>query len=410
MSRIAFSLWACALAPILLIGCLTQAIDLTGLTVSNVLSSLTAKPLALYGAPIACQELRDPDICLGHYFFSNGGFPPPEPSALSCRDADLGLAAELNRILAAPDGDRPISMARVASRVREDAEVLLTSPGTKPNKAVLDGRASKFVAQPRFQILFAAFCTPDPADAAMLLPVLLRGLDDPLPETSALAAIGLGKLGRNAMTVVDHLAFKAANNKDPIVRSYAAYAQWQIDGKPGVALEVLTRELASKVGGGVPELAVLLLGRMGSDAVGAVPSLCALLDDESPSVRAQVVFALGEIGPGAVSAVPNVCKLLGDSEDAQQLPLQECELRIGDVEYVGDTPTFSFRIYRKSPMEMMRRMLRYRSVRSYAAIALARIGCADATVIASLKALKNESLIGTIDHQSAAEALRVLGK
>jgi HEAT repeat protein len=237
---------------------------------------------------------------------------------------------------------------------------------------------------------------------------LLQGLNDNFAETRELAAIGLGKFGRHAIPAVEDVRRAAARDCDSLVRCYAAYALWQIDGRPEPSARFLANELGNKAGPCVPELAALLLGRMGPDALDALPSLCKLLDDKSPSSRAQAVFALGKIGPGAVSAVPLLCNSLRDSADAQQLLSEESNLSVRDLEYQGDIPRISFRIVRKAPWELLRGTLRYRSVRSFAAIALGRIGCADGTVIAALKTLKSESLIGTKDHQAADEALSIL--
>jgi hypothetical protein len=54
--------------------------------------------------------------------------------------------------------------------------------------------------------------------------------------------------------------------------------------------------------------AIQLLGQLGPQAVGAMPTLIQLLDDET--VVGSVMTTLGEIGPGAKTAVPKLIELL----------------------------------------------------------------------------------------------------
>jgi HEAT repeat protein len=62
------------------------------------------------------------------------------------------------------------------------------------------------------------------------------------------------------------------------------------------------------------ERALRVLAKLGPQAEPAVPALVALLADESPKVKTEVLFVLGAIGPKAVAAVEPATKLLADKD------------------------------------------------------------------------------------------------
>jgi HEAT repeat protein len=111
------------------------------------------------------------------------------------------------------------------------------------------------------------------------------------------------------------------NNYDNIqTRSEIAVALGKLGRDAVAAVPALSAALAEvNEGYDVPVAAAEALGKIGSAARAAVPQLVIALDDEYEEMRAKAALALGRIGPGAKAAVPRLGDLLNDpSEDVRE--------------------------------------------------------------------------------------------
>jgi HEAT repeat protein len=123
------------------------------------------------------------------------------------------------------------------------------------------------------------------------------------------AARCLGLLGPQAESAAAQLA-QAMRDPELSVRSEAGSALAQL-GKS--AVQHLTLALQEK-DPHVRQAAAFFLGRMGPEAVPAVPALALALQDKEASVRVEVAIALRHIGRWAEAAVPALIRSLEDPD------------------------------------------------------------------------------------------------
>jgi HEAT repeat protein len=127
--------------------------------------------------------------------------------------------------------------------------------------------------------------------------------------------LALDALGRGGPAAASSLPvlIKALDDTDSTVRLKAALAVQNVDPKNSSFVPVLTSEM--RAGNG---RVLLEVGRRGSDAAWAVPTLVGLLSHESPKLRALAAQTLGGIGPAAIGAKPALERATGDSSAAVQ--------------------------------------------------------------------------------------------
>ena len=140
------------------------------------------------------------------------------------------------------------------------------------------------------------------------VPVLIDLLDD--RDAAWRAADILASHGPDAKPAIPAL-LRAAENKDPHVRSVARMALAEIGSLPPEAVPYMIDMLKTE-----NRLSALkALTELGDESRSAVPALLGLLTDKETRVRASAARALGRIGPEAKDAVQPLIKLLKD-EDA----------------------------------------------------------------------------------------------
>lgn len=147
---------------------------------------------------------------------------------------------------------------------------------------------------------------------ASALTALTNAVADHDTEVRWLAVDALGKIGPTAAPSVPALV-KALDDSDSTVRLKAALAIQRIDPKNLSSVPILTKEM--RAGNG---RVLLEVGRRGSSAAWAVPTLIELLSHESPKVRALAAQTLGDIGPAAASAKSALQRATGDPSAAVQ--------------------------------------------------------------------------------------------
>lgn len=137
---------------------------------------------------------------------------------------------------------------------------------------------------------------------------LARGLDSEHHQIRRLAAATLGQIGPEAHAAVAALR-AALNDGHHMVRANAVKALALID--PDECVSPLIDALRDEHGF-VVATAVCALGRLGSHAAAAAPSLARMLRHSLVEVRRLTVDTLGRIGPAANPAVPFLIKALRD--------------------------------------------------------------------------------------------------
>jgi HEAT repeat protein/lysophospholipase L1-like esterase len=199
------------------------------------------------------------------------------------------------------------------------------------------------------------------APAAVPVPRLEGLLEGQDPLVRANAARALGRVGDAALVAVPALIAHLAD-ADERVRWRAAEALDSI-GPRADSVAPLARLVhdASCPGRG---LAAEELGRVGAEAVAAVPDLIGAASDPRPDVRWRAVWALGQIGPRASMAVPALRTALED--DALRWRAAEALGEIGPAALTAE-PSLLALLHDSSS-----------SVRWRAATALGSIGARDA--------------------------------
>jgi HEAT repeat protein len=157
---------------------------------------------------------------------------------------------------------------------------------------------------------------------ARAVAALTNAVVDRDTEVRWLAADALGKGGSAAASSLPALD-KALGDTDSTVRLKAALAVQKIDPKDTSFVPVLTKEM--RTGNG---RVLLEVGRRGSDAAWAVPTLIGLLSHESPKVRALAAQTLGDIGAAATGAKEALQRAAGDSSAPVQSAARDALSRI----------------------------------------------------------------------------------
>jgi HEAT repeats/PBS lyase HEAT-like repeat len=404
--RCSIALCLCSILPAALSGCLAPGIAVD----------------SLYSPPYAAAAIDDVATALGRADY--GGFlldlrsigtSPvyiPEPAYGSSLighvndPMDVRIMSDLDNAIGTQNRNQPITLAELSDRIRfqGDREIEAVTRLLEANRSGNDpeeeARAIELGKQkaaaslkarldnPRFYLLFAAYFCPQEADAATLAPILAQSLGDKIAETRVLALLGLGKLGPSAAANLEEVRGRTSDG-NPVVRCYAALALWKIEGRPESVVSVLTEELGD-MHEDVRNLAALLLGRMGPDAAAAVPALCRSLQQQSSVIRAQVLFAIGKVGSAAAPLVPQVCKVLRECDDLVYTEFsQPGMVIISNEDATNPEP---------------------RSIRSYAAMALAQIGRGNPEALTALKEFRRSTWLWTADRLAADEALRLMAR
>jgi HEAT repeat protein len=151
------------------------------------------------------------------------------------------------------------------------------------------------------------------------LTVASRGDD---VEVREIAVEGLGKKAVESDTLFPALELALAD-QEQAVRLKAALAIYRFDPRNVSYRAILLDSL--KAGQGTVFLEV---GRMGADAIWAVPALTAALGDRRPSIRALAARALGEVGANSIEVTAALQRAQRDQAAAVRSAAQEALVQI----------------------------------------------------------------------------------
>lgn len=275
-----------------------------------------------------------------------------------------------------------------------------------------------------------ALASLNPEDTSLqtqMISILVRTLALPdNPSAREAAARALVELRPDPNLLLPELADLVSNSPPEVLRD--AMQAFVAVGPPAVPamIRLLQDEQARP-------LAARVLGQIGPEAAGAVPSLATALETSNPEARREILFALAAIGPAAEPAVPQMVPFvsselpqvrytaiyaLGElgSAAAEALPALQANLRSEDP-FVRFTSAWGMiRIAPEDPSvvavaipHLIAALEHERPfVRVEAASALGRIGRAARAAIPTLRdaaAADPNDLV----RQTAAEALRRIG-
>jgi HEAT repeat protein len=149
------------------------------------------------------------------------------------------------------------------------------------------------------------------------------GLADPDPSIRRAAVRAVVVLPDSAAILVPLL-----NDADPTVRLAAALSLLKIDPKNTVCRPVIAQAL--REGQGPTFVAV---GACGASAKWAIPTLCHLLSDRRPSIRALSAKTLAEIGTLDKEVESSLRRALSDESSAVRISVERSlqRLRAGDA-------------------------------------------------------------------------------
>ena len=145
-------------------------------------------------------------------------------------------------------------------------------------------------------ILALAETGPAASNAA---PVLLKVLESVSSTNQSHDTIrahtvwALGAIGPPSSAAVPELR-ELRNDPQPTIRLYAAAALWRITGRAEEALPTLTQSNKSQV---VSEVSLKALGRMGTNALPALPFVIPYLTNRDPSLRLDAATTAWQIAP-----------------------------------------------------------------------------------------------------------------
>jgi HEAT repeat protein len=149
---------------------------------------------------------------------------------------------------------------------------------------------------------------PDPA---VMLPEVLAAAEKATPETMIESVQALAGVGRDA---VPGLAKMLQYEK---IRPVVAHVLGRLGSKAGAAVPTMIALLPESNDEAQSEL-LLALGKMGEGAAPAVPAIAATLEDKEEDVRYAAISALAQIGPAARDARRAIVKAMAQEDPVFQ--------------------------------------------------------------------------------------------
>lgn len=170
------------------------------------------------------------------------------------------------------------------------------------------------------------------ADAEPALPALLRWLDHPVPEMKAPVLEALGLMGVSSPMLISRVE-EHLLAPHPIIQVNSAFALAKLDPNPNrgiLRLRQILGEEEDHWGSPQRSLAALCLGRLGERSVDAVPELVQVVKDDPEGLGTAAIHALGAIGKRADLVVPLLRSLLEVPSTALQLTIHRALLSYSD--------------------------------------------------------------------------------
>ena len=147
---------------------------------------------------------------------------------------------------------------------------------------------------------------------APVVPVLCKMLQFPQDDVVAAAAHALGLIG-TAASKAEHDLKRAAARPHPKLRLTCAEAMVKITGDEGAGLRILTQPLTDPEAAS-RKAALEAIGKLGRKAQSCGPQVEAVLNDDSPEVRAEGALTLARIRAEPGRSVAALTRLLNDPD------------------------------------------------------------------------------------------------
>lgn len=144
--------------------------------------------------------------------------------------------------------------------------------------------------------------------AASAVPDLIEHMENGPADVRGLATEALGDIGPKARAAISHLGDRGQDS-DRLVVVCAAYALARIAPDTPTVGDVATSALADLITDedfNTRNRVIVMLGKLGPVAAGAVPTLTASLEDPTIAIRVVGCEALGKMGGAAEHALPSL--------------------------------------------------------------------------------------------------------
>jgi HEAT repeat protein len=167
------------------------------------------------------------------------------------------------------------------------------------------------------------------AAAEPAIPALLPLLADRESRVREAAAAALERIGPKTVPALIELAqTRDVQRLKAWIESMIGVSQWHTKPKPDIvvteprkilvnlswaAYDIMEERASLEA---AQEAALRVLGRLGSAASAAVPTVTEALADPNPGIKLAAVQALGQIGPSARNVIPGLIQMLVDSDDS----------------------------------------------------------------------------------------------
>jgi HEAT repeat protein len=205
------------------------------------------------------------------------------------------------------------AVASLAAALADDKDLLAADPLSKPLQNALETLALRAVSDswPRIRLAAVDAIEPLSRDAAPVLPILARALQDGNNFVRWASARVVGKIGpvNTALTVPLLVRLLTDEDLDVELAAVAAltlYGPAAIDALPALTAAVGAGDVERRLA------AIHALQAIGRDAQPAIPMMTDALANKDPRVRRAAAEALGQFGPAASSAAPALERVLTD--------------------------------------------------------------------------------------------------
>ncbi len=147
-------------------------------------------------------------------------------------------------------------------------------------------------------------------DREQIVETLKILLSDPNQVVRERAMVGIGRLGPDARDLIEDVR-KALHDPKFSAKSEACVALWRISGNPDDSVQRLI-QLLDKIDHDLH--AIVAIGEMGPDGMGALPALLKKMESEDMSYALEGCNTIAKMGPVARDALPKLIQLC-DAED-----------------------------------------------------------------------------------------------
>jgi len=255
---------------------------------------------------LACRALEEMGDARSRLARKAAGVPRPDESKKEGGGQEQGRRG--------PQRPAANAVAYLPAALADDKDDLLSAdPLAKPLQHCLETLALRAVSDVRPRIRLAAVDAIEPLsrDAAPVLPLLVRAMQDGNNFVRWSSARVVGKVGPVNTELTVPVLVRLLSDEDLDVELAAAaaltlYGSAAVDAVPALAAAVGAGDVERRVA------AIHALQTIGRDAQPAIPMMTDALANKDPRVRRAAAEALGQFGPAARSATAALERVLTD--------------------------------------------------------------------------------------------------